>query len=217
MGTLGAGVEPDAGDGRVLITLSESSAEVLTKVDGIKRWRVQPTMVRGSRSTQGVPVPRVGVSQRLKGRSRKTKAKSAKAKKNAQAGPKSKHGKVTGTGKGIMQKGTKKTVHKGAAIPEVKAPGDITVDDIRRSDDGREAIKLLVQELYEIDMEKNPASPVFDAAGHCRMKFEGASDYTWQCLLDAAPQAMESLLLVSKIGGVFQRFTICSDIAACFL
>lgn len=51
-----SGTEPDEGDGKVQLLLSESSGELLSKVDGVKRWRVQPTMVRGWKKTNSIPL-----------------------------------------------------------------------------------------------------------------------------------------------------------------
>ena len=41
------GIEPETGNGLVKILLAESCGDVLAKLEGIKRWRVQPTMICG--------------------------------------------------------------------------------------------------------------------------------------------------------------------------
>ena len=43
------GTEPESGDGFFKVKLSEESGNVLAKLEGIERWRVQPTMVRGAK------------------------------------------------------------------------------------------------------------------------------------------------------------------------
>ena len=78
-------------------------------------------------------------------------------------------------------------------IPEVKGADEVIHSDIRRTPEGRSMIMLLVQNLYEVDQHVHPRAPVFDSDGRCRLKFEGASMFTWEAILEEAPAAMESM------------------------
>lgn len=51
------GKPPRNGDGQFKIKLTQTSAEVLPRVAGMKRWRVQPTMTRGARMAPKPPAP----------------------------------------------------------------------------------------------------------------------------------------------------------------
>ena len=181
------GNEPDEGDGKVSLVLSESSGELLSKVDGVKRWRVQPTMVRGWKKTNAVPL-HVGKGIKSKLRRSKRVAQSRKA-KGSKTQKEQKEQKEDGNASQTQNK--KKSGH----IPQVKTAADVTADDIRRSVDGHEAIRMVVQDIYEIDLKSFPSNPVFDAQGRCRMKFEGASSYTWSEVLQASPEAFEAMHL----------------------
>ena len=160
--------------------MSESSGELLAKVDGVKRWRVQPTMVRGWKKVHAMPLSmgKGSVKAKLK-KATKVAKKVLKTKKanEDESDPKKK----------------KKASEPKSHIPEVKSAGDVTEDDIRRNADGHQAIKLLLQEIYEIDGKCFPSNPVFDSQGCCRLKFEGASSYTWSEVLEASPLALEAM------------------------
>jgi len=177
-----SGTEPDEGDGKVRLLLSESSGELLSKVDGVKRWRVQPTMVRGWKKTNSIPL-HVGkgcIKSKLK-RGTHASKKGLKSKKETQDEDET------------LSKTKKKKAD--SHIPQVKTASDVTADDIRRSVDGHEAIKLVFQEIYEIDAKTFPSNPVFDSQGCCRLKFEGASSFTWSEVLKASPLALEAMHL----------------------
>lgn len=165
------GIEPETGDGLVKIVLAESCGDVLAKLEGIKRWRVQPTMLRGARK-----VAAHGDETGLSGMGQKKKRLRLRTKKRAK--------------KELIPKGKKKKTHN---VPEVKGADEVTDNEIRRTPEGRAMIKLLLQNIYEVDQHVHPSAPVFGSDGRCRLKFEGASMFTWEGVLDAAPAAMESM------------------------
>jgi hypothetical protein len=116
------GIEPETGDGLVKIVLAESCGDVLAKLEGIKRWRVQPTMLRGARK-----VAAHGDETGLSGMGQKKKRLRLRTKKRAK--------------KELIPKGKKKTHN----VPEVKGADEVTDNEIRRTPEGRAMIKLLLQ------------------------------------------------------------------------
>ena len=167
------GIEPETGDGLVKIVLAESCGDVLAKLEGIKRWRVQPTMLRGARkvAAHGDETGLSGMGQKKRKRLRVRTKKGAK--------------------KELIPKGKKKK--KTHNVPEVKGADEVTEKEICRTPEGRAMIKLLLQNIYEMDQHVHPSAPVFGSDGRCRLKFEGASMFTWEGVLDAAPAAMEAM------------------------
>lgn len=159
------------------IFLSKDSADILAKIDGIKRWRVQPPMVRGGRKGSKDESVMKGVKSKLRQPACKKKCKTKAPKVKKEKKSKTKHAKSR------------------CNVEEKKAVDDFKPDDIRRSDDGRETIRAWLQDIYEIDLVTFPMSKLFDEEGRCRMKFDGAKKFQLPQLLEAAPMAIECMHL----------------------
>ena len=63
----------------------------------------------------------------------------------------------------------------------------------RRTPQGRERIRMMMEDLLKLDQKVFPKSPVFDEEGTCRMKFQGADMYNWSGVLDNAGGAFEHM------------------------
>ena len=163
------GIEPEHGDGKVVITLSEKSGEVLSKVDDIRRWRVEPTMLRGWKQVRGGAPP---------------------------PGPSS-LGSVIASAKPKASTRAKKKV--AAEVSDMKTAVEVNANDARRTPAGRSAIMLLVEDLFEADRAAFASAPCFGADGTCRLKFDGASNWRWAELLSAAPDTLECMSLGKRI------------------
>ena len=162
------GQDPEDGDGDVKIVLTDASASALAHVHGMKKWRVGPTMTRGSKAVTSVK----GVlSQKM-------------------PAPKMKKVKVT-----KMLKPRKKKEKTEKPVVATVDPGAWSEISFRRTPQGREAIKSVMLELWEQDKAAHPHSPVFDDSGRCRMKFQGASNFKWEEILEASGKCMEQLYL----------------------
>ena len=74
---------------------------------------------------------------------------------------------------------------------------DISAETITRSEEGAEAIKVLMEELHRLDMARFPDSPIFEngGMGACKLKFPGASGVTWAEVLERSPAAFSSVHL----------------------
>ena len=86
----------------------------------------------------------------------------------------------------------KTTKRKRKDVLDVSAIGP---DELRRSSQGREAIKLLMKNLNMLDEAVFPNEPMFDPNGVCRLNLPGAAKCKWQDLLDIAPDTIECLHL----------------------
>ena len=179
------GTEPESGDGFFKVKLSEESGNVLAKLEGIKRWRVQPTMVRGAKKagtgSMKFAFKRFGARRRRKDVGKKDGKKKV-SKHNVK-----KHEKQEDAEKG-------KSKSKGH-IPEIKAPDELGPQDIRRTPEGRKAICSIMEHIYEIDLQEFSSAPVFDSEGKCRMKFPNADSFSWPELLNASGHAVEAMRL----------------------
>ena len=162
---------PSDGDGEVLITLTETSAEILAKIPELKTWSVAPTMTRGSKG-KGIKRAKLVKVQAKGGQSLVEKKKQDTVKKKDKAEKKEK-----------KEKKKKITVNTD----------ELTDADFRRTPQGRQNIENVMKELYSLDQKAFPTGPAFTPEGHCRMKFEGASKFTWDEMLKASGRAMESL------------------------
>lgn len=160
-------------DDNMEITLTKEAGDVLALMEGIKKWRVQPTMVRGAKQ--------VSESYNLK---KELAMKWKQVKKNTNKAP---------------AKASKTKSKK--IVPELKAPQEHTAEEIRRTEDKRLVIQTLLQDLYELDLSLFPQHLVFHAGGGaCRMKFPGASRFKWKDVLENSGHAMEAMHL-SNIDG----------------
>ena len=92
----------------------------------------------------------------------------------------------------------KKTEEPQAPVEEASAR------NIRRNSEGRDLIRELMKEIYELDKEKFPQAPCFEPDGKCKIKDAGAQMLTWQTMLQASPACFEAMQLSSQ----FQCFCI---------
>ena len=154
------------------VTFTHPTAEVLAKIPELKTWSVAPTMTRGSKG-KGIKRKRDKLTKaHAKGHSLVAKKKETSVKKKEKAEKKEK-----------KEKKSKITV---------KTDG-LTNAGFRRTPQGRQNIENVMKELYSLDQKGFPAAPAFTPEGHCRMKFEGASKFTWDKALTTSGKAMESL------------------------
>ena len=174
------GTEPETGDGKVTVVLSEKCDDVLGKLENIKRWRVQPTMVRGSMKTPA-DMGSSSLAAKLGKMHHSAKKPAKKVQQKALKKPTT------------TSKTKKKSSHN---VAEIKSADELTAQDFGRDATGEESIRLFVQHLYDTDLEMNPKAKVFDAEGQCRLKFDGASKFKWPALRDCAPRALEAMQLV---------------------
>ena len=159
------------GSGQVKIRLSEASGDVLTKAGALKRWQVQPPMTRGAKAAQ-------------------TSDNKDTGKPSTTAKPKQK------TGKPINLHVKQARAQKKANSKPKIAVADLSASSIRRTTEGRDAVKTVMNALMEVDDEIFSQAPSFDTEGNCRLKFENASDFTREKLLENAPGCFEDLYLV---------------------
>lgn len=101
---------------------------------------------------------------------------------------------------------------KAVKIPKAKSKkpqkiiisaGEVTENDIRRTKQGRDAIRSFMKQLLELDDHFNGTTPVFDfkEGGVCRMQFPGAEKMKWEELLEKSPLCFESMQHVSLAFG----------------
>lgn len=146
------------------IVLSEASADVLARVEGMRRWYVAPTMTRGSKkmgdnSTQKKPEKNKG----------QPKAKTS-----------------------LVLKKTKKRIRKSKA-PKVStlSIGEITSESFRGNVAGRNCITLFMEKIYSLDVKVFGMAPAFAENEICRLKFPGAGEFKWPEILEIAPKDIE--------------------------
>lgn len=162
--------------------LSEASAAVLSKVETMRKWKVAPPMTRGSHATSTEDI--LGAPKR--GRKKKTKVLKEKSRKihTKKAKKKLRRTKAKKSAEETMMESKKPKVHT-----------ELTEASFRRNRDGRAAVMLAMQELYELDNHENPNYPCFNDLGFCRLKFDGAEKLKWEDMLDASPKALECMHL----------------------
>ena len=76
---------------------------------------------------------------------------------------------------------------------EGESTKDQEVGNLRRTVAGREAVKVLMETLFESDCNAFGRAPAFASDGTCRMKFDGADKFKWDDILSVAPKAIEWL------------------------
>ena len=180
------GKQPLDGDGKVKVTLSEESSDVLAKVPDLKKWRVAPTMTRGSRAAYKDQIERAKAhmgTMQVK-MQKKLKAKKDSVKKNQKAEKKAEKKK--------LKKQEKKEAKAKSKLADLSTE-DLSAAHFRRTSAGRAAIKLLMTELHALDCKQFGQSPCFDGSGHCRLKMDGASTVTWDEIHATSPAVMESM------------------------
>eukprot|EP00435_Cladocopium_sp_Y103_P026569 s3829_g6.t1 len=175
--------EPSEGGGRFEIVLTEDSAEVLTKTENIKKWKVPHTMTRGSKNAGTEPI------QKTQKRVIKLVSKFAKKVEKSKAAKKKKSKKEKKEKKEKPQK-EEKAGKKSAPAAEALGP-----DSIRRTAAGHAAILKKMEILFDLGAEKFVAAPAFNDDGTCRMKFDGANKITWREVYKVSPKVFESMYL----------------------
>ena len=155
------------GNGFVQITLSDASTDVLSRVEGMRKWHVGPTMLRGSqKSLDDLPKVKAKQDSNTDGKQNKKDMKDKKLKKQ-----------------------------KTKTLPaETSVPLDITVETLSRGNPLRhDAIKNLLREIFHLDTQLFGQSPLFDGNGKCRMKFIGADQVSINQILDQSSLAFETM------------------------
>ena len=155
------------------IVLTAESADVLARVEGMRRWAVAPTMTRG--------------------------AKKAALLANQNAKPNK--GKGSGKGMKVSEKSTDETEKKEPKDEKKKEKKsksakvlkldvqEISQQSFRRQTAGRENIGFMMKKIHELDTQ------VFDPFGVCRLKFEGSEEFRVYEIMENAPKAIEFLHL----------------------
>ena len=94
-----------------------------------------------------------------------------------------------------LKLGLKKKQKKKIYAPKVPKLDiqDITSKSFRKNVQGRENIKFFMKKLYDFDCKIHPQAPAFEPSGHCRLKFEGASAFTWVEIHENSAATMEFL------------------------
>ena len=169
------GIQPSHGDGEVRVRLSPDSAQVLDKVATLKKWSVAPPMTRGSKAAAAsLPNEKEDTVDHLPPKKEKKSKKSKKALKMHVKKPK---------------------LSAPKPVKDAVNVDGLDESSIRRTPQGREAVKLIMNSLLKLDEKSFGSAPVFSPEGKCRMKFEGAELVSWQDLLDSSPMAFETLRL----------------------
>lgn len=85
---------------------------------------------------------------------------------------------------------------------------------IRRTQQGRDNIKKIMKNLFELDKAVFPNAPAFDTLGRCRLKFQGADSYLWPDLLEASGRTFECMYLgdVNDVGQCTPRSSYPKDV-----
>ena len=164
--------------GKVTVEISPESADALALVSSLKTdWDVAPTMIRGSKKTPGQlgrPPPDP---------------------------KKKKYGSISTQGLPGARK-RKRADDDEAEFAEMSAE-NMTDKDYRKTPKGRHAIKLKMQQLFDIDVEMFPLARTFDPQTlKCRLKDEGAQLLMWDQFLNAAPDYMIAMFLAADGNGV---------------
>ena len=154
----------------MVIKLTAASSDALAKVDGMKQWRVGPTMVRGSnRALDELPA-----AVQPGNKKRKTTPSAKKAAKE--------------------NKDTKKPKK---ALPEKL---DLGLDDFHRKSKTRAAsVVSFLEELLRIDEEAFGSIPLFNKDGILRMSMDGAQHVKLQEMLENADECFLDMCLDENI------------------
>ena len=164
---------PTDPDGEVHVVLTRESVEALARIPEMRVWEVGPTMVRGSK---GKSIKRSCASMMANTR------KQGRAQKVKKADKKSARLKVRKLKK-------KNEVVDGLGLCDA---------DFRRTPVGREHIRAIFQELHILDQQAFRDSPTFSPEGTLRMKFDGASNFTWDQVLSSSAKALENMYFGHK-------------------
>ena len=185
-----SGVQPLYGDGRMKVVISEESADVLTRVEGMKRWSVAPTMTRGAKklgaaaSKASVQDMKIKPSSPAKKQKSKDKTKDSKQKDKKQKD------------KTKVAKKIKKTKAPKVLLLETDEP---TPASFRRNNDGRAAVLSMMETLNDLDQKMFSRAPAFGQDGHCRLNFPDAKEFTWDEIKQHAVRTMEFMRLTCTL------------------
>ena len=159
-----SGHQPAEGNGQVEFLLSEESADSLARVEGMKKWHVGPTMVRGSKAVGELPKAR------------------AKAAPQVQ-----RHHPQDGEER-------QKKAEKPEKTEEAAVCLEFGSDTFSRKSKVRTAaIRGMMEEILRLDEQAWATSPLFTPEGHCRMKFEGAHLITQNMVVEHCVEALDSM------------------------
>ena len=149
------------------IILTDESADVLARVEGMRRWSVAPTMTRGAKkaAVQATQKAKPSKGKLMKDAEKETKTDKKKSKKPA----------------------TPKVIKLDVQ--------EISQKSFRRHNSGRENISFMIKKLHELDIQTFGKTPAFDPFGVCRLRFEGAEGFKVDEILENAPKAIEFLHL----------------------
>lgn len=166
-----SGEFPDSSDGDVDVMLTEESGNVLARVPDLARWQVAPTMTRGAGAAAGASIAP---------KAKSAPTKTAQAKTASDAAPKART----------------KSKREKTTVPMLQT-SEVAESAIRRTMEGRSAISRFLDMLGRLDSEAFPHNPAFGPGpeGCCRLKFEGASTFTRECVASHAGHAVESMCL----------------------
>ena len=92
---------------------------------------------------------------------------------------------------GTVPKPKAKRKRKVEEVEEQQEP--MNADLFRRSAPGRAAIQRALDEINVKDQAMFQKTPMFDLEGKCRLKLEGASQFSWDALREAAPEMLECM------------------------
>ena len=155
--------------GNFKVVLHPQSANALAKVSAIEEdlWSVGHTMVRGQDKVMACGGTAVDFDGRKK------------------AAPKM-EGDAT----------KKKAAKRKSAEGEDETDPPLSEDDFRRNAMGRAAIQKMMVQIHDSEALHFQAHPTFDATtGCCTIKADGANQWCWNDVLDAAPATIECLCL----------------------
>ena len=159
------------------MVLTEDSAEVLAKTENLTRWKVPHAMTRGSKNAGTESVQKKSTRLvNLVSKFAKKVEKSKAAKKN----------------KAKKDKKEKKEKEHKKSVPASEGLGP---DDIRRTPAGHAVIHKMMENLFDLDVEKFGTAPAFNDDGTCRMKFDGAHKITWSAVHKVSPKVLETMYL----------------------
>lgn len=164
---------PVNGDDEVRIEPSQESADCLARVPGIHRWRVEPTMTRGSKAAG---LSKKSLSKAKPGKKQTTKRKAKGNRKST---------------KKTTKKSKKSKAKKDTLIVEY----EMCEADFRRTPYGRSRIESVFEDLQKLDEKAFRDSPTFTSEGVLRMKFENANSFTWKDILEDSAKAIENMQL----------------------
>ncbi len=92
-------------------------------------------------------------------------------------------------------KESKKKSKQAKNTVDLRPAEQLTSKDFRRSEPGRESLRIMMTHIHEMDVQKFEIAPMFDEHCKCRLKVEGARNISWQQILESAPACVEAMYL----------------------